>query len=253
MNRYVTEQSEKVHPHTMSQMRVQECQWSQSSSSATIFGLLALQISSHSLKFLDVSKKTYRYLMQPLPLSRKVFYALSLLCDMLYEFSHISDHIYNSLLENRTIFPIEHQVPQGFSPLLPYYRIQFLLAYFLKTFPLFSQSSFARKKIEDFCWTLCFLQPEVLTTRDSAFIRVSYMLSGVNRSLLPASLSRFYSEFYSEPESLIQDQKCFYHSFEIQLKNILGTPEHHYINSSLTPFGKMVDKGNKTSGCLFIP
>lgn len=55
-----------------------------------------------------------------LPVSRKVFYALSLLCDTVHEFSHISDHFYNSLLETRTISPIEHQAPQGFSPLLPY-------------------------------------------------------------------------------------------------------------------------------------
>lgn len=54
--------------------------------------------------------------------------------------SHISDRFYNSWLETRTIFL------QEFSSLLPYFRVQFLLQYFLKTISLFSQSSLARKK-----------------------------------------------------------------------------------------------------------
>ena len=49
-----------------------------------------------------------------------ILYVLSLFCDTVHKFTHISNHFYNSLLETITIFSIEHQAPQGFSPVLPY-------------------------------------------------------------------------------------------------------------------------------------
>lgn len=128
-------------------------------SSAKIVDFLALHISSLGLKLLDASKKTYRYLPQPLlcpGVSRTVFYALSLFCERVCVFSHIT-----KLFVRNQNFSYKKLSTQEFILLLPYpflhYRILFLFICFLKNFLLYSQKSFARKKDEisdgqsDFC------------------------------------------------------------------------------------------------------